>query len=186
MSRRRPPRPCRRAHGKSSDQVARPNAPRRRARGCNARPHSRLDGFSRLLHEVLPMRKPPPCSRSGTASGFLRGHGIARSQRVGTGDGACCHAGDFATALRGARHQRIAPAHPAQRRNRVTPPHPRRGVPLHPHLAYAALSARSLSISRRPRDVRGGTHGPRALPTRCAGTGTGPGPRSVTTRCCAW
>jgi transposase InsO family protein len=51
-------------------------------------------------------RCPAPRSSSPTE------HGIAHIQRIVTDNGACYKAKDFATVLRGARHQRITPYTP--------------------------------------------------------------------------
>jgi transposase InsO family protein len=116
-----------RVHGKGSDQdkLARRGKPRRgRARYTYL--HSAIDGYSRLAYtEALPDEK------ARTAIGFVHRarafflhHGITHIHRLVTDNGACYRAYDFATVLRGARHQRITPYTPrhngkVERYNRI-------------------------------------------------------------------
>lgn len=116
-----------RVHGKGSDQDKR--ARRGKTRGQRARYtylHSAVDGYSRLAYtEALPDEK------ARTAIGFVHraraffaAHGINHIHRLVTDNGACYRANDFATVLRGARHQRITPYTPrhngkVERYNRI-------------------------------------------------------------------
>jgi transposase InsO family protein len=88
--------------------------------------HTAIDGFSRLAYtEALPDEK------ARTAIGFVHraraffaAHGITHIHRIVTDNGACYKARDFATVLRGARHQRITPYTPrhngkVERYNRI-------------------------------------------------------------------
>lgn len=116
-----------RIHGKGSTQDKR--ARRGKTRGQRARCtclHSAVDGFSRLAYtEALPDEK------ARTAIGFVHraraffaAHGITHIHRLVTDNGACYRANDFATVLRGARHQRITPYVPrhngkVERYNRI-------------------------------------------------------------------
>ncbi|WP_409181661.1 IS481 family transposase [Amycolatopsis sp. VS8301801F10] len=116
-----------RIHGKGSTQDKR--ARRSRTRGGRARCiylHSAVNGHSRLAYtEALPDEK------ARTAIGFVHraraffaAHGITHIHRLVTDNGACYRANDFATVLRGARHQRITPYTPrhngkVERYNRI-------------------------------------------------------------------
>ncbi|WP_329073373.1 IS481 family transposase [Amycolatopsis sp. NBC_01480] len=116
-----------RVHGKGSDQdrlVARSKTRGQRARYTYL--HSAVDGYSRLAYtEALPDEK------ASTAIGFVHraraffaAHGITHIHRLVTDNGACYRANDFATVLRGARHQRITPYTPrhngkVERYNRI-------------------------------------------------------------------
>jgi transposase InsO family protein len=116
-----------RVHGKGSDQdrlVARGKTRGQRARYTYL--HSAVDGYSRLAYtEALPDEK------ASTAIGFVHraraffaAHGITHIHRLVTDNGACYRAKDFATVLRGARHQRITPYTPrhngkVERYNRI-------------------------------------------------------------------
>jgi transposase InsO family protein len=120
-----------RVHGRGSEQAkqARRGKTRGTARGGRARYtylHSAIDGFSRLAYtEALPDEK------ARTAIGFVHraraffaAHGITHIHRIVTDNGACYKAGDFATVLHGARHQRITPYTPrhngkVERYNRI-------------------------------------------------------------------
>lgn len=116
-----------RIHGKGSTQdrqVARGKTRGQRARYTYL--HSAVDGFSRLAYtEALPDEK------ARTAIGFVHcaraffaRHGITHIHRIVTDNGACYRANDFATVLRGARHQRTNPYTPrhngkVERYNRI-------------------------------------------------------------------
>jgi transposase InsO family protein len=116
-----------RIHGKGSDQDKR--VARAKTRGGRARYtylHSAIDGYSRLAYtEAL------PDETARTAIGFVHracaffaAHGITHIHRLVTDNGSCYRAGDFATVLRGARHQRITPYTPrhngkVERYNRI-------------------------------------------------------------------
>jgi transposase InsO family protein len=116
-----------RVHGKGSDQdrqVARTKTRGQRPRYTYL--HSAVDGYSRLAYtEALPDEK------ARTAIGFVHraraffaAHGITHIHRLVTDNGACYRANDFATVLRGARHQRITPYTPrhngkVERYNRI-------------------------------------------------------------------
>lgn len=104
-----------RVHGKGSDQdrlVARGKTRGQRARYTHL--HSAVDGYSRLAYtEAL------PDETARTAIGFVHRaraffarHGITHIHRIVTDNGSCYRANDFATVLRGARHQRITPYTP--------------------------------------------------------------------------
>src|SRR4051812_26501404 len=116
-----------RIHGKGSDQdrlVARSKTRGQRARYTYL--PSAVDGYSRLAYtESLPDEK------ASTAIGFVHraraffaAHGITHIHRIVTDNGSCYRAKDFATVLRGARHQRITPYTPrhngkVERYNRI-------------------------------------------------------------------
>ncbi len=116
-----------RVHGKGSEQDR--HVARGKTRGQRARYtylHSAVDGFSRLAYtEALPDEK------ARTAIGFVHRaqaffarHGITHIHRIVTDNGSCYRAKDFATVLRGARHQRITPYTPrhngkVERYNRI-------------------------------------------------------------------
>ena len=142
-------RPLARAHGPPRREEGRPDPRRRRLAGPRQRQrpgpdaspreaktrgsrpgytylHSAVDGFSRLAYtEALPDEK------ARTAIGFIHraraffaAHGITHIHRIVTDNGACYRANDFATVLRGARHQRITPYTPrhngkVERYNRI-------------------------------------------------------------------
>jgi transposase InsO family protein len=104
-----------RVHGRGSEQAK--QSVRGRQRGTKARYtylHTAIDGFSRLAYtEAL------PDEQARTAIGFTHRarvffarHGITHIHRIVTDNGACYRAHDFATVLRGARHQRITPYTP--------------------------------------------------------------------------
>ncbi len=104
-----------RAHGRDSEAArAVARTKQRGSRTGYVYLHSAIDGFSRLAYtEALPDEK------AATAIGFLHraraffaAHGITCIQRIVTDNGACYRAADFATALHGARHQRITPYTP--------------------------------------------------------------------------
>jgi transposase InsO family protein len=104
-----------RAHGRDSDRArAVARTKQRGSRTGYVYLHSAVDGFSRLAYtEALPDEK------ATTAIGFVHrarvffaAHGITHIERLVTDNGACYRAGDFATALHGARHQRITPYTP--------------------------------------------------------------------------
>lgn len=116
-----------RLHGRGSKRAKKAN----RVKADGARSgyvylHSAVDGYSRLAYtEALPDEK------AATAIGFMhraraffKAHGIAHIERVVTDNGSCYRAADFAKALSGAKHQRIAPYTPrhngkVERYNRI-------------------------------------------------------------------
>ncbi|MGW4529303.1 IS481 family transposase, partial [Amycolatopsis sp. NPDC004378] len=116
-----------RIHGKDSEHAR--HVARGKTRGQRARYtylHSAVDGYSRLAYtEALPDEK------ARTAIGFVHraraffaAHGITHIHRLVTDNGSCYRANDFATVLRGARHQRITPYTPrhngkVERYNRI-------------------------------------------------------------------
>lgn len=105
----------RRAHGRSSEQAK--QSVRGRRRGGRARYtylHTAIDGFSRLAYtEALPDETARTAiGFTHRARAFLARHGIQHVHRIVTDNGACYKANDFATVLRGARHQRITPYTP--------------------------------------------------------------------------
>ncbi|MFI6026562.1 IS481 family transposase [Amycolatopsis magusensis] len=116
-----------RVHGKGSDQAKR--VARSKTRGQRARYtylHSAIDGYSRLAYtEALPDEKAATAiGFTHRARAFFARHGITRIHRLVTDNGACYRAHDFATVLRGARHQRITPYTPrhngkVERYNRI-------------------------------------------------------------------
>jgi transposase InsO family protein len=104
-----------RAHGRDSDH----HRKTRRAKTAGARAgyvylHSAVDGFSRLAYtEALPNEKARTAiGFTHRARAFFAAHGITHIHRIVTDNGACYKAHDFATVLRGARHQRITPYTP--------------------------------------------------------------------------
>ncbi|MEW2505923.1 IS481 family transposase [Amycolatopsis sp. NPDC047767] len=104
-----------RVHGKGSDQDR--AIARGKTRGGRARYtylHSAIDGYSRLAYtEALPDEKARTAIRFvHRARAFFARHGITHIHRLVTDNGACYRARDFATVLRGARHQRITPYTP--------------------------------------------------------------------------
>ena len=116
-----------RAHGKGSGQARQVE----RAKVAGARSgytylHSAIDGYSRLAYtEALPDEKAiTAIGFTHRARAFFAAHGITRVQRIVTDNGSCYRANDFATVLRGARHQRITPYTPrhngkVERYNRI-------------------------------------------------------------------
>jgi transposase InsO family protein len=116
-----------RAHGRGSEQARRS----KRATGRGPRVsytylHSAVDGFSRLAYtEALPDEKARTAiAFLSRARAFFAAHGISHIHRIVTDNGSCYKAGDFATALHGARHQRITPYTPrhngkVERYNRI-------------------------------------------------------------------
>ncbi|GAA3432274.1 IS481 family transposase [Kutzneria kofuensis] len=116
-----------RIHGKGSEQdkrVARSKKPGQRPRYTYL--HSAIDGFSRLAYtEALPDEKAATAiAFTHRARAFFAAHGITHIHRIVTDNGACYRARDFATVLRGARHQRITPYTPrhngkVERYNRI-------------------------------------------------------------------
>ncbi|TDQ04824.1 transposase IS481 family protein [Labedaea rhizosphaerae] len=104
-----------RAHGRGSEQAK--QSVRGRTRGGRARYtylHTAIDGYSRLAYtEALPDEKAATAiAFTHRARAFLAAHGITHIHRIVTDNGACYRATDFATVLRGARHQRITPYTP--------------------------------------------------------------------------
>ena len=107
-----------RVHGRGSEQAK--QSVRGRARGKNrgrARYtylHTAIDGYSRLAYtEALPDETARTAiGFTHRARAFLARHGIRYVHRIVTDNGACYRATDFATVLRGARHQRITPYTP--------------------------------------------------------------------------
>lgn len=102
-------------HGRGSDQakqVAR--AKTAGTSGGYVYLHSAVDGFSRLAYtEALPDEKAHTAiGFTHRARAFFAAHGIGHIHRLVTDNGACYRARDFATVLRGARHQRITPYTP--------------------------------------------------------------------------
>jgi transposase InsO family protein len=116
-----------RVHGKGS-QAAK-HSVRGRRRGERARYtylHTAIDGFSRLAYtEALPDEQARTAiGFTHRARAFFTAHGIGHVHRIVTDNGACYRAHDFATALRGARHQRLTPYTPrhngkVERYNRI-------------------------------------------------------------------
>lgn len=85
-----------------------------------------MDGFSRLAYtEALPDEKAATAiAFMHRVRAFFAAHGIIHIQRIVTDNGSCYRAGDFATVLHGARHQRISPYTPrhngkVERYNRI-------------------------------------------------------------------
>jgi transposase InsO family protein len=104
-----------RVHGRGS-QAAKQSI-RGRKRGGRARYtylHTAIDGYSRLAYtEALPDETARTAIRfTHRARAFFARHGIRHVHRIVTDNGACYRAHDFATVLRGARHQRITPYTP--------------------------------------------------------------------------
>jgi transposase InsO family protein len=116
-----------RVHGKGSAQdrlVARGKTRGGRARYTYL--HSAIDGYSRLAYtEALPDEKARTAiAFTHRARTFFARHGITHIHRIVTDNGSCYRAKDFATVLRGARHQRITPYTPrhngkVERYNRI-------------------------------------------------------------------
>ncbi|MEV0767765.1 IS481 family transposase [Nocardia salmonicida] len=116
-----------RAHGRNSAQAKVVGAAKKRGvKAGYVYLHSAVDGYSRLAYtEAL------GDERAVTAIGFMEraraffnAHGIVFLERIVTANGSCYRAGDFATVLRGARHQRIRPYTPrhngkVERYNRI-------------------------------------------------------------------
>ncbi|MBB4910590.1 transposase InsO family protein [Actinophytocola algeriensis] len=104
-----------RVHGRGSEQAK--QSMRGRRRGGRARYtylHTAIDGFSRLAYtEALPDEQARTAiGFTHRARAFFTAHGIAHVHRIVTDNGSCYRARDFATVLRGARHQRITPYTP--------------------------------------------------------------------------
>jgi transposase InsO family protein len=104
-----------RAHGRGSEQAK--LSVRGRQRGSRARYtylHTAIDGYSRLAYtEALPDETARTAiAFTHRARAFFARHGIRHVHRIVTDNGACYRAHDFATVLRGARHQRITPYTP--------------------------------------------------------------------------
>jgi transposase InsO family protein len=116
-----------RVHGRDSAQAkAVARAKTRGARAGYTYLHSAVDGFSRLAYtEALPDEKATTAiTFLHRARAFFAAHGITHIQRIVTDNGSCYKAHDFATALLGARHQRITPYTPrhngkVERYNRI-------------------------------------------------------------------
>jgi hypothetical protein len=104
-----------RARGRGSEQ-AKPSVRGRRCGGrtCYTYLHTAIDGFSRLAYtEALPDEQARTAiGFTHRARAFFARHGITHVHRLVTDNGACYRAHDFATVLRGARHQRITPYTP--------------------------------------------------------------------------
>jgi transposase InsO family protein len=104
-----------RIHGRGSDQAK--QVARGKTRGERARYlylHSAIDGFSRLAYtEARPEEKArTTIGFVHRARAFFAAHGIGHIHRIVTDNGACYRGHDFATVMRGARHQRITPYTP--------------------------------------------------------------------------
>jgi transposase InsO family protein len=104
-----------RVHGRGTEQAK--QSIRGRKRGGRARYtylHTAIDGFSRLAYtEALPDEQARTAiGFTHRARAFFARHGILHVHRLVTDNGACYRARDFATVLRGARHQRITPYTP--------------------------------------------------------------------------
>jgi transposase InsO family protein len=104
-----------RVHGKDSEQAR--QVARTKIRGTRTGYtylHSAIDGYSRLAYtEALPDEKARTAiGFTHRARAFFARHGITHVHRIVTDNGACYRATDFATVLRGARHQRITPYTP--------------------------------------------------------------------------
>ena len=104
-----------RTHGRDSDHVK--TVRRRKTTGHRAGYvylHSAVDGYSRLAYtEALPDQKATTAiAFTHRARAFFAAHGITHIHRIVTDNGACYRAADFATVLRGARHQHISPYTP--------------------------------------------------------------------------
>lgn len=104
-----------RVHNRDSEQAKRV----KQAKNAGARTgytylHTAIDGFSRLAYtEALPDEKARTAiGFTHRARAFFAHHGIERVHRIVTDNGSCYRAHDFATVLRGARHQRITPYTP--------------------------------------------------------------------------
>jgi transposase InsO family protein len=76
--------------------------------------HTAIDGYSRLAYtEALPDETARTAiGFTHRARAFFARHGIGHVHRIVTDNGSCYRAEDFATVLRGARHQRITPYTP--------------------------------------------------------------------------
>jgi transposase InsO family protein len=76
--------------------------------------HTAIDRFSRLAYtEALPdVQARTAIAFTHRARAFFARHDIWHVHRIVTDNGACYRARDFATVLRGARHQRITPYTP--------------------------------------------------------------------------
>jgi transposase InsO family protein len=108
-----------RVHGKDSAQARQVARTKIRTKTGGTRTgytylHSAIDGYSRLAYtEALPDEKARTAiGFTHRARAFFARHGIHHVHRIVTDNGACYRAKDFATALRGARHQRITPYTP--------------------------------------------------------------------------
>ncbi|WIX76837.1 IS481 family transposase [Amycolatopsis carbonis] len=104
-----------RIHDKNSEHAR--QVARGKTRGTRARYtylHSAIDGYSHLAYtEALPNEKARTAiGFTHRARAFFARHGINHIHRLVTDNGACYRAHDFATVLRGARHQRITPYTP--------------------------------------------------------------------------
>jgi transposase InsO family protein len=116
-----------RAHGRHSEAAkAVARTKKRGTRTGYAYLHSAVDGFSRLAYtEALADEKATTAiAFTHRARAFFAAHGITHIERLVTDNGACYRAADFATALHGARHQRITPYTPrhngkVERYNRI-------------------------------------------------------------------
>ncbi len=104
-----------RAHGRDSEQAKRVNRGKKRGgRAHYTYLHSAIDGFSRLAYTEALADETTRTAIGFThrARAFFAAHGITHIHRLVTDNGACYRAKDFATVLRGARHQRITPYTP--------------------------------------------------------------------------
>ena len=116
-----------RAHGRNSTQAKTvETAKRRGAKAGYVYLHSAVDGYSRLAYtEALCDEKAVTAQGfMDRARAFFAVHGIVFLERIVTDNGSCYRAADFATVLRGARHQRIRPYTPrhngkVERYNRI-------------------------------------------------------------------
>jgi transposase InsO family protein len=104
-----------RVHGRGTERAK--QSIRGRKRGGRARYtylHTAIDGFSRLAYtEALPDEQARTAiGFTHRARAFFARHGITHIHRIVTDNGACYRAHDFATVLRGARHQQITPYTP--------------------------------------------------------------------------
>jgi transposase len=104
-----------RVHGRGSEAAK--QSLRGRTRGGQARYtylHTAIDGYSRLAYtEALPDETARTAiAFTHRARAFLARHSIGHIHRIVTDNGACYRATDFATVLRGARHQHTAPYTP--------------------------------------------------------------------------
>ncbi|GAB3002857.1 hypothetical protein GCM10027184_69610 [Saccharothrix stipae] len=109
-----------RVHGRGSEQAKQVERAKNTGTGKSGASrsytylHSAVDGFSRLAYtEALPDEKAVTAiSFTHRARAFFAAHGITDIHRIVTDNGSCYRAHDFATVLRGARHQRITPYTP--------------------------------------------------------------------------
>jgi transposase InsO family protein len=104
-----------RVHGRGSQAAKQSVRGRKRGgRGRYTYLHTAIDGYSRLAYtEALPDETArTPIGFTHRARAFFARHGIRHVHRIVTDNGACYRATDFATVLRGARHQRITPYTP--------------------------------------------------------------------------